>query len=70
VNNSRLPLLTVMGAPATTPHAPTTMTVAHHAPANRAREISFNIACVLFRVWRWSRLAMIRPEAADLAVHN
>ncbi len=45
-NNS--PLLAVMAAPATTPHAPITITAAHHAPASRARDISFNIAVFSF----------------------
>ncbi len=47
--NNNSPLLIVMAAPATMLHAPIVITVKHHAPINRARERSFNIACVLFR---------------------
>jgi hypothetical protein len=51
VTSNNSPLLMVMAAPATTPHAPSTITAAHHAATNRARDISFNIACLLFRFW-------------------
>src|SRR5438045_3280117 len=42
------PLSRVRGMPQTTLHAAVTMTAAAHMPANRPREISFNIAVSSF----------------------